>query len=373
MDSQLLDLEINDLSRGGSGVGKDSDGRVIFVPLTAPGDRVRVRVVEANKRYATGELVEVLRRSELRVQPRCPAFGRCGGCEWQHLPYDYQWKTKVGGIRHALHRVGLSEIPDIEELSAAGVEWEYRNRIQMRGAGEHLGFFGRKSRNLVPVDRCEIARPELNAELAAVRAEGVSRPREYKVEIEVLEDGSVRKIWNARHAAGGFRQVHDAQNAKLQSWVSQAVPDSATVLDLYGGAGNLSRALAGRVRRIDCVDVGAPARAPEGTPANLHFHRSAVDRWLQRTPIEAKIDGSTVCAIIDPPREGIAQDFAVVAQGLADRSVDRIVLVGCDVDSWARDLYRLTRRGWKPVKLAALDLFPQTHHVESLAFLLTER
>jgi len=366
-DSQLLEIEMTDLSRGGSGVGKAPDGRVIFVPLTAPGDRVRVRIVKADKRYATAEGVELLKASELRVTPRCPVFGRCGGCEWQHLPYEFQWKTKAGGIAHALKRVGFTDLPAIEELPATGVEWNYRNRVQLRGQGGQAGFFGRKSRELVAVERCDIARPEINAALDGIRAEGARLPREYKVEVEVLEDGTVRKIWNSRHAAGGFRQVHDAQNLRLQAWVDAAIPDGAVVLDLYGGAGNLSLGLAARVSRVDCVDIGAPAEQPEGTPSNYRYHRMPVSRWLGQ--LRAREGASETVAILDPPREGIADDFAAVAESLAGQGARRLVLVGCDVDAWARDLSRFAKKGWKPVRLAALDLFPQTHHVESLAVL----
>ena len=92
-----IELEIQDLSRGGAGVARDASGRVIFVPFTAPGDRVRVRVAQAKKQnYANAELLEVVRPAELRQQPVCPVFGQCGGCQWQHLPYSLQWKTKGG-------------------------------------------------------------------------------------------------------------------------------------------------------------------------------------------------------------------------------------------------------------------------------------
>lgn len=369
VDSPLLEIEIADLARGGAGVGKAPDGRAIFVPLTAPGDRVRVRIVKADKRYATAELVELQRPSEIRVTPRCPVFGRCGGCEWQHLPYEFQWKTKVGGIAHALKRVGFTELPKIEELPATGVEWNYRNRVQMRGIDGQAGFFGRKSREMVAVERCDIARPEINAVLAEVRAEGARLPREYKVEVEVLENGEIRKSWNARHAAGGFRQVHDSQNVRLQAWVASAIPDGAVVLDLYGGAGNLTLGLAARVGRVECVDVGAPKSPPAGTPPNYRYHRMPVARWLKQRGGPANSAAPGTHAILDPPREGIAEDFAVVAEGLARQGVRELVLVGCDVDAWARDLSRFSKKGWKPVRLGALDLFPQTHHVESLAVL----
>src|SRR4051812_46602980 len=95
-------LRITDLSRGGAGVSRDPSGRVVFVPYSAPGDLVRVRIVEAEKRYAQGEILEILEPSVERQVPPCPVFGKCGGCQWQHLPYSLQWSTKSKGLLHAL-------------------------------------------------------------------------------------------------------------------------------------------------------------------------------------------------------------------------------------------------------------------------------
>lgn len=367
---EFLDIEITDLSRGGSGVGRDSSGRVIFVPKTAPGDRVRVRIVKADKRYAEAELVEILTPSAVRVEPRCPAFGRCGGCDWQHLPYELQWKTKKGGVLHALSRVQIQPPSAPEELPAEQI-WEYRNRVQLRGTKGQMGFYAPRSHDIIPLDRCDIARPEINREWSKIREEGSKLPRPYKVEVEVLSTGEVRKMWNAGHAAGGFRQVHDAQNEKLQRWVTGAVAPGRVLLDLFGGSGNLSVPLAERMTEVHCVDLSAPAERPEGTPANLHFHRASVTDWLERAvsqkPAWAKV--GAVSAILDPPRIGLGQDFQKIIPALEQLGVREAVFVGCDTDSWARDLSRMARRGWKLQRVAVLDLFPQTHHVESLALL----
>src|SRR5215210_4196095 len=118
MNHQEITLDITDLSRGGAGIGRDSDGRAVFVPLTAPGDRVRARITEEKKRFAHAELLEVLTPSPERQAPRCAVFGRCGGCQWQHLPYELQWRTKVNGVRHALERVQVTSPVEWEEFPA---------------------------------------------------------------------------------------------------------------------------------------------------------------------------------------------------------------------------------------------------------------
>lgn len=386
-----VELTIVDLARGGSGVAR-LDGQAVFVPFTAPGDQVRVRIVERQKRFLKAELVEVRVPSPDRVEPPCPVFGRCGGCQWQHLPYSLQWRTKVTGVQQALKRlrsiesVARSSLPTLEELPASQV-WGYRNRVQLHGEGEALGYYGGASRRLVATDRCPIARAEIQAVWEQTRAEGASRfpgteasaktpaPVAYKVEVEVGNDGRVRKSWNSPHAALGFRQVHDDQNLRLREWVFQAITPGRHVYDLFGGAGNLSEMLAAMAMRVDCVDTGSPSPSPAGTHPQLHFHRSAVLPWLKQQGGSGAVGApaavrGTASAILDPPREGLADAGPAIVQHLERLGVREALLVGCDLDSWVRDLGVFAQRGWRFKKLAVLDLMPQTVHVESIALLV---
>jgi 23S rRNA (uracil1939-C5)-methyltransferase len=372
-------VRIADLARGGAGVARDDSGRVIFVPFTAPGDLVEVEIVEEKKNYAQGRLVSILESSPVRVEPRCPVFARCGGCQWQHLPYELQWKTKAAGAKHALTRtqVEVSASSGAWEEFPAERIWEYRNRVQARGFGEELGFFEAGSNRRVAVDFCPIARPEINARWALIRKQGASRPNPYKVEIEVLEEGQVREVWNAKHAALGFRQIHDEQNEKLKAWVASAITPGRPLYDLFGGSGNLSRGLIGKASVIHCVDFGAPTGKPPSAPApadkavplasSYFYHRSDVSRWISRQALPTPLMLSS--AILDPPREGLGSEFASIAEGLNRLGVVELVAVGCDPDSWARDLSRFQRWGWKVERAAVFDLFPQTPHVESVALL----
>lgn len=362
---EYLVLKITDLARGGAGVARDESGRVVFVPFTAPGDLVKVRVARAEKRYAQGELVEIVERSPVRQEAPCPAFGRCGGCQWQHLPYELQWETKHRGVEHALTRAGVP-IPDMREQMPAERVWEYRNRVQLHGDGKALGFYATGTHLIVPVERCAIARTEINAAWVGTSAEGARLSRPYKVEVEVAPDGSVIKSWNAGHAAAGFRQVHDDQNEKLRAWVAKSVLPNRRLFDLYGGAGNLSLPLASIMTEVHCVDTHVRDEG-ELIPSNVRFHRSKVRQWLNKARADYPRAAST--AILDPPRIGLGEDFQEIAAALEKLGTREIVAVGCDPDSWAKDLLKFVKRGWRLEKIATLDLFPQTPHVESLALL----
>lgn len=367
-------LEITGLSRSGAGVGRDASGRVIFVPFTAAGDEVKVAIGAEEKNYAEAQLLEVLRPSPNRAIPPCPVFGKCGGCEWQHLPYETQWATKKKGLNHSLSRVGvLTEGVRWEEFPADRI-WEYRNRVQLRGFQNEIGFYARKSKQLVNIEKCYIARPELNALMPEIRARGATRNREYKAELEVFPDESTTVAWNSGHSAQGFRQVHDEQNQKLQGWVSANIGQGEMLLDLYGGSGNLSFDLAGRFGKALCVDFTSPneRNGQPGTPENYFFQRSGVLPWLRENEKRLRTEFKEIQVIVDPPREGFGTDLAAIVEILKSLPVKKILSVGCDADSWARSLHRLVKHGWELESLGALDFFPQTHHIEALAVLKRE-
>lgn len=362
--AEELILEVTDLSRGGSGVARAPNGQVLFIPLTAPGDRVRARILEREKRFAQAELLEILTPSANRVKPRCAVFGRCGGCEWQHLPYELQWKTKTEGLRHALKRCQAPE-PKSWEFFPASNEWNYRNRIQLRGSSLSLGFYARKSHDIVPIERCEIALEKLNSTLPIIREQALKHHNTpYKVEAQLGSDGEVQLTWNKRHAAMGFRQVNDEQNEKMCAWVSSRIPHGRLVLDLFGGSGNFSSAASSNASRVHCIDQAAPETHPKGMPLNVEFHRSSVLSWLLK-----RQQSVPLLAILDPPRAGLSEALNELASALRRLDARELILVGCDPDSWARDLSHLTKKGWVLEEAAAFDLFPQTHHIEAIAFL----
>lgn len=376
-----LTLRIYDIARGGAGVAKEEAGGIVFVPFTAPGDVVRAKILKREKNYAQAKLLEIIEPSSDRIKAPCPAFTRCGGCDWQHLPYEKQWNTKVDGLKHALKRMNIAfDGIEWKEFPAEQI-WNYRNRVQFRGYQNQIGFFERGSKNLVSIEDCKIARHEINKAIPNFLEEGKKFTQMYKLEVQVSGDGSLQHFWNSAHGAGGFQQVHDEQNKKLQKWVKSVLvhpktPDTSVELyDLYGGSGNLSIEIAEYFTKIYCVDVGSPeGNPPPGTPSNLHFYKSTVRPWIHKAAKHHKKNGTKSLllervAILDPPREGLGGDHSAISESLEILGVNKIALVGCDADSWTRDIHRFLKRGWQLTQLAALDLFPQTHHIEALAVL----
>lgn len=345
-----------------------SDGRVIFIPWTISGDRVRACITKESKNYIQGKLIEILVPSASRIKPPCPVFGRCGGCEWQHIPYPMQWETKIKGVLHALQRSKIS-LPSLDfstwlTQAPAMQVFGYRNRIQLRGRGDQVGFYKSKSKDLVTVTDCLVARPEINASLEEIRHKGKNQQFPFKVEIEVLENGSVRKVWNSPHSFLGFRQINDEQNAVMKTWISHVMQGGDVLLDLFGGNGNCSKVLLDRFREIHCIDLNVPyQRSPAEALPRFYFHKSSVISWLLKWQSHAS------SVIIDPPREGLHIGFEDIACSIERAGVREMLSIGCHLDSWVRDLSAWTKRGWELKKVLLIDFFPQTSHVEVLGLL----
>ncbi len=371
-----MNLEIIDLSREGTGVAR-ADGKVIFVPYTVPGDRVRVEVVRDEGRYAEAQVIEILEKSPARISPRCRVFGECGGCTLQHLPYERQWELKKKGVLHALTRtqVSFEDVP-VREFPAAD-EYSYRNRIQLRKRGNEIGFFRKRSRELVAIERCEIALEPLNERLAEISRAPESGESivpaagaEIKMELDYRPEVGVRVAINQPHAAFGFRQVNDAQNEQMRSWVASAFEGcGGHLFDLFGGNGNLSQPLLSQFESVDVVDLTVPSVSPD---PRMKFYRSEVLPWLKDRARDFKRGHSPrreklAYAIVDPPREGLRTTSNGILEALGQLQVDRFVLISCDIDSYARDVSRVLKSGWKLREIALFDFFPQTPHVESAA------
>ena len=168
------ELEIERMCYGGAGFGR-LEGKACFVPFTAPGDRARIRILKEKRSFAEGELVELSVSSQLRVAPNCPLFGLCGGCNWQHLPYEEQLRQKGAIFADSLRRIGRVEGDVLLTVAGSDRQYGYRSRIQLKlsrqGGVTSLGFFKGSSHEVVDAPQgCAIAHPLLNQVTAELRA-----------------------------------------------------------------------------------------------------------------------------------------------------------------------------------------------------------
>jgi tRNA/tmRNA/rRNA uracil-C5-methylase (TrmA/RlmC/RlmD family) len=355
-------LTVDRLVAGGDGFLRMRDGRACFVPGGLPGDRIRPTRQTDRKGMVRVTSFELLTPSEHRVEPPCAVAGRCGGCDWMGLERSEQlvWKGRV--LQECLQRQGRVEV-DVGPARSAGPALGYRHRVRLQSAGGQLGFFARGSRDLVPIDRCEVAHPSINDALAA----GCDA-----VELRVGVDGAGPDVVQRIDLPGAwidvppraFSQINPHVNRALVQRVLDGVGDAKTAFDLHCGAGNFALPLAAAGLAVRGCDVAGPAiqaarrsARAQGLDVEL-FGGSALDalaRWTDRPDL----------VVLDPPRAGCREIIAP----LLERMPTHIAMISCDPATCARDVGALVRGGYVVRSAEAWDMFPQTHHVEALVWL----
>ncbi len=396
---RVIETEVERIVPGGVGLAH-AEGRTLFVGLAAPGDRVRARIERVRGGVAFASIVEVLAPGPARVEPPCPYFGRCGGCDFQQLAYPAQLEAKAGIIRDCLRRIAAIDPPPDVAVSPSPRDWDYRSRAEWQhdAARGLLGYFERDSHRVVNVTHCPIAAPEIEAALKELRGrmETGTLPAEIAEFRAAAGDDAVAiapPLDDDRPAelvrtAGGERYRYDADcffqtnHALLDPLVTEAlrhVPPAATAngaaapgvaVDLYCGVGLFTLPLARRFERVIGVEAhhAAAAYATQNLVAaglgNARVDAVGVEPWLTR---HASVLAPPAFVLLDPPRTGAGD---AVVEGILALRPGRIAYVSCDPATLARDLRRLLGGGYALDGVTAFDLFPQTHHVETVAHLI---
>lgn len=364
---------IESLAFGGEGVGRD-EGKVVFVPGTVPGDRVRIRELSDHGKYKRGELMEVLQPSPDRVSPPCAVFGQCGGCQWQNVAYEAQLRWKEAILKEALERVGRLDQPNVLPILQAGAPWHYRSRIQLKvDESGAVGFHAQKSHHVVTFDECKIADPRLNSKMREIKQQSSLTEGGLELSLNGSDEVYVRKETEGERV---FSQVNRPQNEKLVATVldfafgkaESAFTRKKSVIELYAGSGNLSFPLAERAGTIYCVEENAEAvrqaeeLAVEREMPNLHWIAGLAEWGLKKL---CRRGISPDLLVLDPPRRGAKEILDLVCV----MKPRQIVYVSCDPVTLARDLNFLTRRYYRLEKVQPIDMFPQTYHIESVSLL----
>jgi 23S rRNA (uracil1939-C5)-methyltransferase len=395
--SDLYEVTIERILPGGRGIAH-VDGWTVMVALGAPGDRLRVRFSRVKGTVAFASIVEVLDPSPLRVEPPCPYFGRCGGCDFQQLNYQAQLDAKVEIIRDCLRRLGgIENVPDFG-ITPAPDEWHYRARAQWQYDDmlKRLGYFEANSHRVCDVAECAVLTPELQSQLERLRRrmnddDLPDDARYFRViagdeEVSVASgrgsSPTVREGSQARHISLTIAGETYRLNAEsffqtnidlLPKLIDAALGDARgnSAIELYCGVGLFTVPLARRFKRV--IAIEDDAEATEFARQNL------LKAGLQNTEvINADVGelGENVEALeapdfllLDPPRTGAESR---VISGIIKLEPQHISYVSCDPATLARDLKKLIAGGYSIQSMRAFDMFPQTHHVETVVHLTVQ-
>jgi 23S rRNA (uracil1939-C5)-methyltransferase len=353
--SLILELDITSLAFGGEGIARHA-GQVVFIPFTAPGDRVRVKVTETHKSFLRAEPLEFITRGPGRETPPCPYFGSCGGCQYQHLTYALELEWKQRQLLDALERIGKISDPPLETITPSPEPYGYRNRITLHLADDKIGFRDLKGRTVVDIRECLLADPEVNQALWNMRQHPPPRDR-----------WTLRSSGVEGHA---FYQANRFLLDTLRQAVSDNIKTAPVLIEGYAGVGFFTEVLAPRFQRTVMIenDARAAATAQGKDLPNTTVLAGRCEDWFPQAWKQSRAEEGAVC-LIDPPRDGL--DPAVTAQ-LLELPFRQIAYLSCSPATLARDLHRLSSR-WKPVRLLPFDLFPRTSHIECLALLQPRR
>jgi len=369
-----MQITITKLTHGGAGLG-EVDGKKVFVPFSAPGDVLEIEITKDHGSYSEACLLEIKELAPSRVEPPCPVFGECGGCQWQHINYKTQleWKQKI--LKETLQRIGKIEDPNVLPTLPSPKEWNYRNRMMLHvNSKGKVGFYKPKSKEVVEFERCYIAEEELNEQLNEHREEISKRDRgiSLKLGVDPMDSFEVARGTSdsskVSRVRPHFAQVNNAQNEQVKKviteWISE-VPHK-TVVELYAGSGNFTFPIATVAERVVAIEVDGRAvkAADEYIDANgienVLFHRLPSERAQQGFP-----EGSPDVVFLDPPRRGAAEALDAVIS----LKPSIIIYMSCDPATMSRDVHKLMESGWKFQKSLPIDMFPQTFHIESLTML----
>ncbi len=409
------------------GVGRLSDGRACFVPFAIPGEKAEIEIVNARDRFVNARLLNVLEASPDRLDPLCPHYGVCGGCQAQHMTYARALRMKRDRVYDALRRLGGVEEPLVLDTIPSEKTLAYRNKAEFAFKGSYAGAFRAGSHSVVDIDACPLQTDSANAVFKFIKENRGSLPIAYVVprvnaKGEMLLTISLEKpadlaplanklmkefpfllsVWVCRlnsrptHALDGavkrvsgtgeftetlcglefsvsprsFFQVNHKQAETLYETALEFanLKETDNVADIYCGAGTISLAAAGKCAFVTGIEIVEDAVRDANKNAEANGLSGKTKFYAgDAAEVYGKIYKRQKfdCVIVDPPRKGMDEK---VVNALLASPPERIVYVSCNPATLARDVKLLTANGvFKFEKAVPVDMFPMTEHIETVA------
>lgn len=422
-----MKLQIEKSIYGGAGLARQ-EGKAVFVPFTLPGETVEAELYQSKASYAEARLSEILTPSRHRIQPSCPHYGACGGCHYQHASYDEQVRIKTAILHESLVRARIADIPAIEPITAEPFRYRNRIRLHVQPSPFALGYLRNQSHSVLPIVDCSIASPALVDAMRTIQSKCTSQLASWAREIEIFVSASTGRLLVSVYTSAGTSDLASRLN-NLWSVLQSALPNTAgcaaftfitgkgfptlaaqvgashiiykaageayrvsfgsffqvnqylidrmvaevcnqrggaLAWDLFAGVGLFARHLARTFSRVVAVEAAPPSVTD--LRANLPDHNIVAESTLRfLRQITSDPDFATPeYIVLDPPRAGLGTEASI---WLANIRAPSVTYVSCDPATLSRDLSTLLKSGYRLQKLALLDMFPQTFHLETIAHL----
>jgi 23S rRNA (uracil1939-C5)-methyltransferase len=392
----------------------------VFIPYTIPGEEVKVEIVHEHKRFARGRIAKLCSPSPDRVEPACPAYYKCGGCAYQHVDYVRELELKRKVVEDTLKRLGGIEA---EVLPVLGMEepWRYRNKVVWHTAMVNdrieLGFYREGSHDLVPLHGCTLIHKDMEAiqsnladNLSALEVEPGAeislrrsswtgdmsmvfsgkcnkealttwaRSLPAKLSVHINQGNTIKTLHGntclEEQLCGltfqisplAFLQVNHQQTEKLYQLIHRyaALKGSEKILDAFCGIGTIALSLAKHASQVTGIEFypeavrDAKQNAVINNIHNTNFHAGPCEAVIK------KLNQQFDLVVLDPPRAGCKED---TIKAVMETGAQRIIYVSCNPSTMARDLKLFTSMGYTVTTVQPVDMFPRTHHVETVCLM----
>ena len=372
----ILTITPTELVAGGDAIAR-IDGFPVFASNVFPGDVARVQLSEVKKGFAKADLFELVTPGPWRRTQPCPVAHECGGCDWTALRLDKQLEAKRKILVESLRRIGKLDPASLPEITIHPSPLNYRLRSRLHDDGHAVGFFAMRSNRVVPLPlECEVVGVKTARRFGGASAASAGQT------LAIPPGEQDRQIWETDHElvldereltltvdsftyrldSRAFFQVNRhllGTMLRLAAGQAARVKHRGTAVDLYGGVGFFTLPIARLFDRVTMI---------EGSPVATRYARLNVPRNVKviSAPVEQKMRTmpDVDFTFLDPPRAGTTRE---VVSTVAERTKEIIAYLSCDPVTFARDASRLIASGWRLSTLDLLDLFPNTHHVETLS------
>ena len=380
---EILDVKIERIVPNGYGIAF-AENLTLFIPLAAAEDKLRVRIYQSKNKTAFAEIVEILKPSNLRIAAPCEYFGHCGGCDFQQMNYENQLAAKVSIIRDCLTRIGKINYEKEIEIVASPQPFNYRARAQWHvdTRRKKIGYFQRNSHKVIDVKHCPILTEDLQNTLSSLREnlewenfwseKTVIEAASANGQVSIYCDEMIEPTKEIFYQANGEKYFYSAKSffqgnpfliEKLIELATENI-SGKTALDLYCGVGLFTLPLARNFEKAIGIEANADAidfakkSASNARIENAEFHAESVDDFLNENEF-TDVD----FVLLDPPRSGAEKQ---IIETIIKINPPEISYVSCEPSVLARDLRMLIDAGFVIESMTALDLFPQTHHIETI-------
>lgn len=419
MNNIKVGVKLTGLAFGGAAIGDivegppDLIGKKAFVSGGIPGETVTAQITSEERSFVNAEVIEILSPSPHRITPICPVFSKCGGCSLQHMTIEAQRDAKLKMVESQLSRQAkITPLHPVELLGADLPAFHYRSRVQLHSnAQNELGFYRPKSGEVVDIDECAISKHAVNdalrkskrlivendlgkyiSSLVIEEAEGrtavliklnedapSSASKDFECfdssfpsvsvrrlgSLDLLYRSTSEKYEDGIDTTGHFSQVNEAGNAVLLEAASRLL-SSKSLTEFYAGAGNFTIPLALSGKSVHAVEVdaalaekGRAIAESNGLKGKVQFTTSSAEAFVKKNKPSGAI-------LLDPPRAGALH----VVKHFHPKLTNEIVYISCNLPSFARDLKLLVEAGFVLERVYAVDMFPQTYHIEMAARLI---